>query len=194
MGDSDRTPWDRRWLGAPRSWTWDHHRDHQCPHRNLSVRRPARLHGANTSGTTLDEAKRRLTCRPRSTTANARLGSCSGRLWPSYPATSPEHPATFEPRRNVAPFQLVAKRVSSCQLRLRGVVYGEARHGRCRHLGYEFSNDGVSTIFTTALDVTASGDDVGAWFIIDTCNTTNPAPRPLLRGLNLRPHLTGLRP
>jgi hypothetical protein len=60
--------------------------------------------------------------------------------------------------------------------------------------GYEFSNDGVSTIFTTALDVTTSGDDVGAWFIIDTCNTTNPAPRPLLRGLNLRPHSSGLRP
>jgi hypothetical protein len=60
--------------------------------------------------------------------------------------------------------------------------------------GYEFSNDEVSTIFTTALDVTASGDDVGAWFIINTCNTTNPAPRPLLRGLNLRPHSSGLRP
>ena len=59
--------------------------------------------------------------------------------------------------------------------------------------GYEFSNDGVSTIFTSALDVTTSGDDVGAWFIIDACNTTNPAPRPLLRGLNLRPHLS-LRP
>jgi hypothetical protein len=77
----------------------------------------------------------------------------------------------------------------NCEADLPLSQYGDSEGS----FGYEFSNDGVSTIFTTALDVTASGDDVGAWFIIDTCNTTNPAPRLLPRGLNLRPHLS-LRP
>lgn len=58
--------------------------------------------------------------------------------------------------------------------------------------GYQF-NDGVNPIFSTsALDVTADGDTVGAWFVIDTCETST-TPRALPRGLNLRPHTTGLQ-
>ena len=42
-------------------------------------------------------------------------------------------------------------------------------------LGYLF-NDGSGTPFdTTALDVTASGDAVGAWTLFDTCNSTSTA-------------------
>jgi len=53
--------------------------------------------------------------------------------------------------------------------------------------GYEFNNGTDPTFFTTGLDVTATGDTVGSWFVIDTCETAT-TPRPLPRGVQLRPH------
>jgi hypothetical protein len=54
--------------------------------------------------------------------------------------------------------------------------------------GYEF-NDGTNpTFFTTALDVTAEGDTVGAWFIVDACETATTPRASLPRGVHLRPH------
>jgi hypothetical protein len=55
--------------------------------------------------------------------------------------------------------------------------------------GYEF-NDGTNpTFFTTALDVTAEGDTVGAWFIVDACEAATTPRASLPRGVHLRPHL-----
>jgi hypothetical protein len=55
--------------------------------------------------------------------------------------------------------------------------------------GYEF-NDGTNpTFLTTALDVTAQGDTVGAWFVIDACEPTTTPRKGLPRGVHLRPHL-----
>jgi hypothetical protein len=41
--------------------------------------------------------------------------------------------------------------------------------------GYVFSNDGFSSFFTSALDGTAPGHHVGAWFLVDSCNTRTTA-------------------
>jgi hypothetical protein len=42
----------------------------------------------------------------------------------------------------------------------------------------------------TGLDVTADGDTVGAWFVIDGCETAT-TPRSLPRGTNLTPRRVG---
>jgi hypothetical protein len=55
--------------------------------------------------------------------------------------------------------------------------------------GYEF-NDGVNpTFLTTALDATAQGDTVDAWFVVDVCETATTPRASLPSGVNLRPHL-----
>ena len=42
--------------------------------------------------------------------------------------------------------------------------------------GYVFDNTGAGTyIETSALDVTQSGDPVGAWFMVDACNSQQTA-------------------
>ena len=41
--------------------------------------------------------------------------------------------------------------------------------------GYSFTSDGVTFFNTTALDVTAPGDTVSAWALVDSCNTTTTA-------------------
>jgi hypothetical protein len=44
--------------------------------------------------------------------------------------------------------------------------------------GYVFDNDGAGgdpTFFTSALDITSTGDAVNAWFLFDSCNTTTTA-------------------
>ena len=41
--------------------------------------------------------------------------------------------------------------------------------------GYQFTSDGATFVDTTALDVTAPGDPVDAWAVIDSCNTTPTA-------------------
>jgi hypothetical protein len=41
--------------------------------------------------------------------------------------------------------------------------------------GYSFTSDGVTFFDTTALDVTAPGDTVSAWALVDSCNTTTTA-------------------
>ncbi len=41
--------------------------------------------------------------------------------------------------------------------------------------GYSFTSDGVTFFNTTALDLTAPGDTVGAWALVDSCNTTTTA-------------------
>lgn len=41
--------------------------------------------------------------------------------------------------------------------------------------GYSFTSDGVTFFNTTALDLTAPGDSVGAWALVDSCNTTTTA-------------------
>jgi hypothetical protein len=93
-------------------------------------------------------------------------------------------------KRSTNAFKSSTNYLLNCEADIPLTQYGDS----AGTYGYEFSNDGVSTIFTTALDVTTSGDDVDAWFVVDTCNTTNPAPRTLPRGLHLRPHLSGMRP
>jgi hypothetical protein len=57
--------------------------------------------------------------------------------------------------------------------------------------GYEF-NAGAGTVFRSALDVTADGDTVDAWFLVDACQTAT-TPRAMPRRAGLRPHLTGLQ-
>ena len=41
--------------------------------------------------------------------------------------------------------------------------------------GYSFTGDGMTYFNSTALDATASGDPVDAWFVVDSCNTTPTA-------------------
>jgi hypothetical protein len=41
--------------------------------------------------------------------------------------------------------------------------------------GYSFTSDGVTFFNTTALDLTAPGDTVGAWALVDSCDTTTTA-------------------
>lgn len=47
--------------------------------------------------------------------------------------------------------------------------------------GYSYF-DGMTSFDTTALDITAPGDPVGAWSVIDSCNTT-PTASPAARGI-----------
>lgn len=53
--------------------------------------------------------------------------------------------------------------------------YGDAAGS----FGYAFDNDGTGgngPFFTSALDITSTGDAVTAWFLFDSCNTsTSPA-------------------
>jgi hypothetical protein len=41
--------------------------------------------------------------------------------------------------------------------------------------GYSYSKDGSTTHYTTALDLTYSGDAVGAWMLADSCNSKKTA-------------------
>lgn len=56
--------------------------------------------------------------------------------------------------------------------------------------GYEFSNDGATNFYTTALDATASGDAIGAWFLVDACNSQTTASTAHVAGrAPLAPHI-----
>jgi hypothetical protein len=41
--------------------------------------------------------------------------------------------------------------------------------------GYSYSKDGTTSHYTTALDITYSGDPVGAWMLADSCNSKKTA-------------------
>lgn len=41
--------------------------------------------------------------------------------------------------------------------------------------GYAYSKDGTTNHYTTALDLTFSGDAVGAWMLADSCNSKKTA-------------------
>lgn len=41
--------------------------------------------------------------------------------------------------------------------------------------GYSYSKDGTAKTYTTALDLTFSGDTVGAWMLADSCNSKRTA-------------------
>jgi hypothetical protein len=41
--------------------------------------------------------------------------------------------------------------------------------------GYSYSKDGTAKSYTTALDLTFSGDTVGAWMLADSCNSKKTA-------------------
>jgi hypothetical protein len=55
--------------------------------------------------------------------------------------------------------------------------------------GYEFNDGANPTFFTSAVDVTAEGDTVGAWFVVDACEPATTPRASLPRGVNLHPHL-----
>jgi hypothetical protein len=65
--------------------------------------------------------------------------------------------------------------------------FGEPKKG----IGYVFETAPATTELTTALDLTEEGEEVGAWFIADVCNTGETAAIGAAR--NVFPAVIGLQ-